>query len=152
EVEVYSEGRNVARQGKAKQSSTAHSGDASRAIDGNKSGKYNDGGQTHTQENEPNPWWEVDLGQEYPITSIVIYNRTDDALGQRLKGFTLKVLDGDRAIAFEKGNNPAPAVSVTFEVGSEPPERGVRRAAMLALVSVRGKEADAFKALAPFVR
>jgi putative heme-binding domain-containing protein len=152
EVEVYSEGRNVARQGKAKQSTTSHNGDAARAIDGNKSGKYNDGGQTHTQENEANPWWEVDLGQEYPITSIVIYNRTDDALGQRLKGFTLKVLDADRVAVFEKTNNPAPAVSVTFEVGSEPPERGVRRAAMLALVSVRGKEADAFKVLAPFVR
>src|SRR5205814_1887999 len=81
-----------------------------------------------------------------------IYNRTDDGLGQRLKGFTLKVLDADRAVSFEKANNPAPAVSTAFEVGSESPERGVRRAAMLALTSVRGKEADAFKALAPFVR
>ena len=27
---------------------------------------YGDGGQTHTQENTANPWWEVDLGAELP--------------------------------------------------------------------------------------
>src|SRR5437588_9912754 len=88
EVEVYSDGRNVARQGKASQKNTANGGDASKAIDGNKSGKYGDGGQTHTVEDTSNPWWEVDLGQEYPIGSVVIYNRTDDGLGNRLDGFT----------------------------------------------------------------
>src|SRR5262249_55200616 len=62
EVEVYSGGVNVARRGKATQKNTAHGGDASKAIDGNTSGKYGDGGQTHTQEGTTNPWWEVDLG------------------------------------------------------------------------------------------
>ncbi|HEY8506385.1 MAG TPA: HEAT repeat domain-containing protein, partial [Gemmataceae bacterium] len=57
EVEVYSDGRNVARQGKASQSGTAHGGDASRAIDGNSRGLFGLGGQTHTPENRPNPWW-----------------------------------------------------------------------------------------------
>src|SRR5205814_7522659 len=84
EVEVYSNGKNVARQGKASQSSTAHGGVASRAIDGNTSGTYNDGGQTHTKEGETNPWWQVDLGKDFPIESIVIYNRTDGNLGTRL--------------------------------------------------------------------
>src|SRR5262249_25041108 len=50
EVEVYSKGRNVALQGRASQKNTAYGGDASKAIDGNKSGQYGDGGQTHTVE------------------------------------------------------------------------------------------------------
>ena len=42
-----------------------YGGDACRAIDGNTSGNFGDGGQTHTQENIDNPWWEVDLGSEH---------------------------------------------------------------------------------------
>ena len=46
---------------------------------------YGDGGQTHTQEGTDNPWWEVDLGREVPIERIVVYNRTDGNLGERLE-------------------------------------------------------------------
>jgi putative heme-binding domain-containing protein len=152
EVEVYSDGRNLARQGKASQANTAYGGVASRAIDGNTSGEFGDGGQTHTQENTANPWWQVDLGAEYPITSIVIFNRTDSNLGQRLNGFTLKVLDGKQRVVFEKKKLPAPKRQASYEVGGEAPERVVRRAAMTALTSVRGKEEAAFKALAAFVK
>jgi putative heme-binding domain-containing protein len=152
EVEVYSDGRNVARQGKATQISTAPGGDASKAIDGNTSGKSSDGGQSHTTENINNPWWEVDLGAEFPIETITIYNRNDDKLGQRLQGFTLAVLNKDRTVVFERKKQPAPDTKVTYEVGTTYPDRLVRRAAMQALVSVRGQEAPAFKALAPFLR
>jgi putative heme-binding domain-containing protein len=151
EVEVFSDGKNVAGQGKATQKNTAHGGDAARAIDGNKNGSYGAGGQTHSQEGTDNPWWQVDLGTEFPIDSIVVYNRTDGNLGSRLNGFTLKVLDRNRRVVFEKRKQPAPAEKVAFSVGSASPERVVRRAAMNALTSVRGKEADAFKALAPYV-
>jgi putative heme-binding domain-containing protein len=151
EVEVYSDGRNVARQGKATQINTAHGGDASRAIDGNKNGSYGNGGQTHTQENIADPWWEVDLGGEFPITNVVIYNRTDGDLGKRLNGFTLKVLDKGRAVVFEQKKQPAPAKSATYDVGVASPERVVRWAAMHALLAVRGQEATTFKALVPFV-
>src|SRR5262249_32127365 len=140
------------RQGKASQKNTAHGGDASKAIDGNKSGNFAEGGQTHTQEGTPDPWWEVDLGAEFPITAVAIYNRTDGNLGNRLNNFTLKILDKDRQAVFEQRKLPAPPTQVTIEVGSEAPERIVRRAAMLALTSVRGKETDAFKALAKFAR
>jgi putative heme-binding domain-containing protein len=152
EVEVYSDGVNVARRGKATQSSTAYGGVAARAIDGNKSGRYGDGGQTHTEEDTPNPWWEVDLGKEYPIESIVIYNRTDGSLGSRLKGFTLRVLNAERGTVFRKNRNRAPKVSATFKLGGESPERTVRRAAMQALPSMRGQEAEAVKELAKFVK
>jgi putative heme-binding domain-containing protein len=152
EVEVYSDGRNVARGGKASQKNTAYDGKASRAIDGNTSGRYGHGGQTHSKENTTDPWWEVDLGAEIAIDAVVIYNRTDGDLGKRLDGFTLQVLDGKREMIFEKMGLPAPAVRARYEVASAAPERVIRRAAMNALTSVRGKEGETFQALAPFVR
>ncbi len=152
EVEVYSDGRNAARQGKASQSSTAHGGVASRAIDGNKNGSFADGGQTHTKEGETNPWWEVDLGHETAIESIVLYNRADGNLGSRLEGFTLKVLDNERREVFRKDKNPAPAVKVAFELGRADPATQVRQAAMLALTSIRGEETKTFQTLAKIIR
>jgi putative heme-binding domain-containing protein len=152
EVEVYSQGRNVARHGKASQKNTGYGGDAARAIDGNKSGGYGDGGQSHTAENTPDPWWEVDLGAEYPLDAIVIYNRTEGSFGKRLDGFTLKVLDQGRHVVYAKQQQSAPAVKAAYEVGGQSPERAVRRAAMNALTSVRGQEEQTFKDLARFVR
>ncbi len=151
EVEVLSGAKNVARQGRAMQKNTAHGGDAAKAIDGNKSGKFGDGGQTHTEENTNNPWWEVDLGSEQPVDEVVVWNRTDDGLGKRLDGFTLKVLDGKRNVVFAQEKLPAPDEKAAFAVSSGLPERAVRRAAMNALTSVRGKEADTCKALARFL-
>src|SRR5262249_12424324 len=51
EVEVYSDDRNIALAGKATQANTSAGGDASKGIDGNKSGASADGGQAHSQEN-----------------------------------------------------------------------------------------------------
>jgi putative heme-binding domain-containing protein len=152
EVEVYSEGRNVARQGKASQKNTGHGGDASKAIDGNTQGSFGAGGQTHTEENTDNPWWEVDLGSELPLEAVVIYNRTDGGLGKRLDGFTLKVLDAGRHTTFEQKKQAAPAIKASYELSPPDYEGAVRRAAMSALVSVRGQEAETFKTLANFVR
>jgi putative heme-binding domain-containing protein len=152
EVEVNSNGGNIARRGKASQHSTAHGGDASKAIDGNVSGKYADNGQSHTEESVRNPWWQVDLEGDYPIDSIAIYNRTDDGLGKRLNGFTLKVLDKDHKVVWEKQKLPAPQDKAEYVVGGEAPERALRRAAMNALTSVRGQEEQTFKTLAGFVR
>ena len=55
EVEVLSDGRNVARQGRATQKNTAHGGDAQKAIDGKTAGAYGAGSQTHTEENTAEP-------------------------------------------------------------------------------------------------
>ncbi len=151
EVEVMSDGANVARSGKARQKNTAHGGDAQRAIDGNKSGSYNDGSQTHTEENTRHPWWEVDLGGELPIESIVVYNRTDGYLGRRLNGFTVKILDDNRQEVFSREGNDAPRESVTLAVSDGDPARAVRHAAMMALTYARGKEAETFKLIAPRV-
>ena len=50
--------------------------DAAGAVDGIKNGKY----AFHTNQ-EPNPWWQVDLGQAIDVARIVVYNRLDYAPG-----------------------------------------------------------------------
>jgi putative heme-binding domain-containing protein len=152
EVEVYSDGRNLARQGKASQKNTSNGGYASRGIDGNTSGSYGDRGQTHTEEMTANPWWEVDLGAEFPIDEVVVYNRTDGQLGRRLGNFTLTVLDAGRNVVSRKEGIRAPEGKLALELGGDGPEGIIRRAAMNALTYVRGQEAPTFRALAKFVR
>ena len=151
EVQVFSDGMNVALRGKAKQSSTEHNGAASRAVDGNTSGTYTDGTSTHTNEGSNDPWWELDLGREFPVERIVVWNRTDGALSNRLNNFTLLVLDADKKVVFQSVKNPAPKESVEIKVGAGSPERVVRRSAMFALAAVRGQESDAFKAVAKYL-
>ena len=150
EVEVMSGGENVARRGRASQKNTAHGGDAAKAIDGNKSGKYGDGGQTHTEENTGNPFWEVDLSDEFPIDQIVIYTRTE--MPERLANFTIKVLDEKRGEVFKSEKNPAPKEKAEFTLQGGGPESLVRRAAMNALTIVRGQEPKTFAALSKFVK
>jgi putative heme-binding domain-containing protein len=151
EVEVMSDGRNVAGQGRATQSATAHEGVASKAIDGNRGGTYGAGGQTHTPEDTRDPWWELDLGDELPLESIVVYNRTDGDLGRRLDGFSVKVLDSGRNTVFAQDDLPAPAEQVKIPLEAGGPQGTVRRAAMSSLPYVRGHEADTFARLARFV-
>ncbi len=152
EVEVSSDGRNVAPAGKATQKNTAYGGSAGRAIDGNKNGDYADGGQTHTEENTRDPWWEVDLGTELPIDSVAIWNRTEGDYYRRLDRFTVKVLSAGRTVVFEAANLRAQREPFAIAVGGSGPEGAVRRSAMDALTSVRGKEAETLKALAKFVK
>ncbi len=153
EVEVFSGGSNIARSGKASQSTTAHSGEASRAIDGNRDPAYGGGGQTHTQENTQNPWWELDLGGEQRIERIAIYNRGEGQLSTRLNNFTLLVYDGNRQEIFRLEKQPTPSLSVEYELLSEEKRlaSAIRRAAFAAMVSIPGREAEAFGLIAPYV-
>jgi putative heme-binding domain-containing protein len=151
EVEIYSDGVNLARQGKATQNATSHGGVASKAIDGNKNPTYSGGGQTHTPEDGPSPWWEVDLGGEYPIEQIVVSGR-GEGFENRLKGYTLKILDNSREEVFKKTDIPEPRTTSKFEIEGGGSESLVRRAAMNALTYVRGQEGKTFKLLVPFVK
>ncbi len=150
EVEVMSSDRNIARQGKASQKNTAHGGDASRAIDGNTNASYGSGTQTHSEENTDSPWWEVDLGDEYPLDGIAVFNRAD-GLESRLDGFTLRVLDAARNDVWKQEKIPTPKTSSRFELGGGGPEGAIRHAAMQALTQIRGQEAKTFGLLQPFV-
>ena len=95
EVEVFSGGKNIARDGKATQSSTDHGGAPQRGIDGNKDPEFGRGGQTHTKDGgTSNPWWEVDLGSAAAIEKVGVWNRR--GYESRLNSFTLVLLDADR--------------------------------------------------------
>ena len=146
EVEVFSDGKNIAPQGKAKQSTTANSAGAERAIDGKTDSAFASGTQTHTQEDKKNPWWEVDLGGERPIESVVVWNRAD-GLSKRLDGFTLTVLDGQRGEVFSKKDIAAPATSARLAIGGADPVRALRRAAIRALVAMPRDQELTFAAL-----
>lgn len=151
EVEVISGGSNIAPKGKATQSSTAHGGHAERAIDGGTGGSYGSDTQTHTKENSRNPWWELDLGREYSIESVRIWNRTDGTLGDRLEGYTLTVLDSSRREVFRKQDNPAPQPKIELAVGSDP-VGNLRRAAIAAIVSMGTQSEKTFGTLADLIQ
>ena len=102
EVEIFSGDKNVARQGKARQSSLGSGGVSERGIDGNKNPNWEGGGQTHTDgSGSTNPWWEVDLGKEYAVDRVEVWNRK--FLEKRLDGFTLQLLDSNRKPLFKSG-------------------------------------------------
>jgi hypothetical protein len=102
EVQVFSGGANVARAGKARQSSTDFGGEAARAIDGNTDGDYyRSNSVTHTL-TESNPWWEVKLAEARPIDQVVLWNRTDGGTGGRLANFRVLVLDDARKVVWQQ--------------------------------------------------
>jgi hypothetical protein len=101
EVEVFSGSENVARKGRASQSSTGMDAAADRAIDGNTNGSWSSNSVTHTG-NDSNPWWEVDLGHPQKIDRIVIYNRIDGNLHQRLHDFQVSILDQHHEVIWSK--------------------------------------------------
>ncbi len=138
EVEVLSGGTNVARDGTASQSSTAWDGAAARGIDGNRSPRFGDAGQTHTVEDEPDPWWELDLGRELPIEAVVLWNRGDEdgRFAARLDGARVRVLDAERRAIFEGDLGRAPLDLARIEVGS--PEALLRGRAARALALLAG--------------
>ena len=151
EVQVMSDGKNIAPKGKAKQSSTSNNGEANRAIDGKTSGDFGSGTQTHSQENESNPWWEVDLGSDYSIDNVVVWNRVEGELGKRLDGFSLSVLDGARREVFKKSGVPAPDSNVSVAIGGDP-IGALRRAAIRAGVTMNRDYPAVFKALASLIQ
>lgn len=112
EVQVFSGGDNVAVKGQATQKSTYADAAATRAIDGNTAGAYDQGSVSHTAENTDDPWWEVDLNSEQPLDRIVVWNRSE--VGDRLGGFRIVALDAQRKTVWEQADNAAPAVDVAF--------------------------------------
>ncbi len=119
EVEVFSNGQNIAPQGSATQSSTAFEGVAQRAIDGNTDGQYfGSNSVTHSAANSTDPWWEVELQDKSPIERIVVWNRTDGgaAIMQRLAGALVKVLDEQRQVVWEGRIDDTTKPAVAFSL------------------------------------
>ena len=92
EVQVFSGGKNIARTGKATQSSVGYNSPAAKAIDGNHNGSFASCSCTNS---ERNAWWEVDLGGEFAIDSVAVWNRTD-CCPERLDKLSIRILDENR--------------------------------------------------------
>ena len=92
ELQVFDGRKNIALDGKARQSSTAFGGKAGKGIDGNTSGVYREGSVTHTAR-ENSPWWEVEWNTEMTMDQLVLWNRTE-SVGSRLDGYKLSVFNG----------------------------------------------------------
>lgn len=109
EVQIFSGEENVASQGKPSQSSVAFNGKPELAIDGNTDGDMpKTASVMHTDGNKNDPWWQIDLGQEVPLSSIVLWNRTDGDFGERTKNLTVKVLSMHQRVVWEKKDCPKP--------------------------------------------
>jgi len=105
---------NLALLGTATQSSTLHEGEASRAIDGDTNGVFGAGSVTHTSP-ELNPWWQVDLGDNYPIGEITVFNRAGESTIARLSNFTVYVLNEDSVVVDSTIYTTYPDPSVTMD-------------------------------------
>ena len=81
--------RNLALGRQPSQSSEAQGGASGRAVDGNANGSFAALSTTLTAV-EANPWWEVDLGASYPLSSVALANRTD-CCGEQLANFSLLI-------------------------------------------------------------
>ena len=51
-----------------------------------------------------------------PIEAVEVWNRGEGALSDRLNGFTLTLLDGDRKPVYQKKDNRAPESLVRFDI------------------------------------
>ncbi len=116
EVQVFgdsSETTNLALSGTASQSTTAYSGIASRAIDGNTSGVWSQGSVTHTNPSST-AWWQVKLAQDSAIEKIVLFNREDSCCTDRLSNFTVSVLDESENVVWSQFYADPPSSSQTI--------------------------------------
>ena len=128
EVQVFSGADNLAKNGEASQSSTDYDGLAKYAIDGNTDGDYQKMSVTHTAASD-NPWWEVDLKSSQPIDRVVLWNRTDGNVGNRLADFKISVLNEKKEVVWEQKIAKHPSPSAEYSLSGR---RGIDFAVALA--------------------
>lgn len=117
EVQVFQGNENVARKGKATQSSVDFGGPPELAIDGNTDGDFHGARSTTHNREENDPWWEVDLLEPRSIERIAVWNRTDGDIGGRLNGFRIIVLDAERKAVWREEIATAPKTSADYQPG-----------------------------------
>lgn len=117
EVEVISDGKNIAAKGKATQSGEEYGGKPEHAIDGNTGGDESKGDKiSHTDSKKANPLWALEFEEEFPIEAIVIWNRTDEKWKGRMNKFTVKLRSKHQSTIWEQNVEAAPMPSVRLEV------------------------------------
>ncbi|WP_186774843.1 DUF1553 domain-containing protein [Allorhodopirellula solitaria] len=117
EVQVFSDGLNIAEKATATQSSTGFGGKAQYAIDGNTDGQFSSKSVTHTTV-ENDPWLELDLGSVQPIESLALWNRTDggEPFLQRLAGFEISLLDENRDVVWRQTPPAVPSPHAQYDL------------------------------------
>jgi hypothetical protein len=114
EVQVFRGEENVARGGKATQSSTAYEGHAQLAIDGSTHPHFATGRSiSHTAFND-NPWWEVELAEPTSVDRVVLWN--EDSHPYRMIGARVSLLDAQRALLWERTLLFSPDLTATLTV------------------------------------
>jgi plastocyanin len=156
EVQVMSGGQNVARVGKASQSSTvaggATGGHAFRAIDGGVDMAAVAGADplsgTHAFTSaEQDPWWELDLGSHTPIDAIALW----PASPETRSGVYVAVLDADRKVVFMRDGLRIAGAPETITLGGDL-TAAVDAAGIALLPQLRGSEQDSVNVLSAFMR
>ena len=132
EVEIFSDGQNIAPRGVASQSSTAEGAPAARANDGVTAGDPARNSVSTTESGE-NPWWEIDLQGTQRLERVAVWGRT--GLEPMPGGLRIVVLDAQRNPVWEQIAKDAPKPSRAFNLG-EPQE------VKLALVATDFAQAD----------
>ena len=118
EIQAFVEGKNVALSGTVTASSEDFGGKNEFVNDGKTDGVFNNRSVSHTKI-EQNPWIELDLGEVKPIERVAIWNRTDGtpAIQQRLKGYRVSLLNGNRDVVWEEVPMDVPSPSSEFNTG-----------------------------------
>lgn len=111
-----SSNNNLALNGTAKQSSTAHGGVANNAIDGETNGDWSSSSVTHTTVGN-GEWWSVVLNATYAIGEIIIYNRTDSCCMERLDDITITIEDANETILWSKNLTSSSATTLSLNTG-----------------------------------
>ena len=106
---------NLALDGTANQLTTAFNGIASRAIDDNTSGVWNERSVTHTVAGV-GQWWSVTLDDTYNIGDINIWNRTN-CCSSRLDNITVTVEDGNENVVWSENITSSSATTLTVNAG-----------------------------------
>lgn len=116
EVQAIAAGENLAPAGQASQISVDYDGPAQLAIDGNTDGDYFQAkSTTHTKAGD-DAWWEVDLLSPVSLDRVVVWNRTDNGTGSRLKGYRVVLLDEQRQPLLVQTIAEPPNPNVTIDV------------------------------------
>jgi hypothetical protein len=115
ELQVFSGGKNIAQGKKATASSMYAKAAARLAVDGGTDGDYKNGSVAHTSE-EDSPWLLVDLGAEFSIHSIKVWNRTDGNIGSRLAGYLLQATNEAKHLVWQTADQPAPERDATHQL------------------------------------
>ena len=115
EVQVFAGAENIALKGKAKQSTTDFGGNPQFALDGITDGDFVKHPTSHTKKSD-DPWWEVDLGSAQELDRVVIWNRTDSGLFDRLSNFRVMVLDAKRKTVWESEIGPPPNPTLELDL------------------------------------